>query len=701
MARIPNPVVGRTQPDDTPLALRRSTATAEAFGANVGRSLGNLGKELLKASLALKQQGKTEAQLRVNLEISAFQVNQEELADDYIKQAVPGSPLADEYSEQFVEEVQVHLNSIKDAEARQNAFARYTQLYASMVTKVQMAERKRNVDAANQLLEEQRDVSENVVRNDPSALNKESEHLSDSLQQARDTIGLPAAQKIAKEMLGKLTLSAKKGECDQNPGLCLSELHSGLLLSPGVKILVQAESGSDPEEQNDLGYSGLYQMGAPRMFDLGLYTPGEGENVSERNGKKWSGNKWSGRLNIPGHPNVKTIDDYLASEEAQHTSYIIHNEKIRKEIVANNFDRFIGEHVRGTFITEQSLRNMIHFGGVGGTRAFLNGTGNARDRNGRSMQDYAMLGSEGPVNAIGDLNKILTPEQKEQLRLYGEAARDDQISRRDSGTAESARRLKARQDNNYAALLVGITEGKTTKSSLLDALSSGDIRSTDYVKGIVQFDKIESDTSAESSVAAAEDIEMLRVKTIPELYEKYGSSLTNQDMLKNINRLQKVTASGGTLNSDEVGRARDRVTAALARLPGFEGSDDIGQQARYSNALIDFHDAVLEGEDAFEAAEEVIDRYRQGPLTMDDLRPPSGMSRGTDAKNPTELKIRAGSSYRKIVQEYTIRRANEAETRSMEIDWDEYFSDIDTLIENRAARAAAREKAAAKAKKGK
>src|SRR5262249_46821893 len=78
-----------------------------------------------------------------------------------------------------------------------------------------------------------------------------------------------------------------------------------------------SESGGSYSLMGGAGnnYAGKYQFGAPRLTDLGVYTQGADEN--------WSGpranpaNPWTGTFNIPGFPDVHTVQNFLKSPGAQ------------------------------------------------------------------------------------------------------------------------------------------------------------------------------------------------------------------------------------------------------------------------------------------------------------------------------------------------------------------------------------------------
>jgi hypothetical protein len=171
---------------------------------------------------------------------------------------------------------------------------------------------------------------------------------------------------------------------------------AALATSPSEVNLISHESGGNPRLVNKLGFAGTYQFGAPLLTDLGLYTPGAGENVRDRSATgQWSGAKWSGTFNIPGFPQVKTLQDFLNDPQAQKAAFDIHSANMDKEIASNGLDKYIGQTVGGVPITREGLHMMIHLGGVEGAARALASSGavNPADANGTSLLHYAAAGA--------------------------------------------------------------------------------------------------------------------------------------------------------------------------------------------------------------------------------------------------------------------------------------------------------------------
>lgn len=186
-------------------------------------------------------------------------------------------------------------------------------------------------------------------------------------------------------------------------------------------MLIRRESGGVASKVNQLGYSGLYQFGAPRLVDLGLYNPGASENLeSWSKTKKDETGKWSGTFNIPGHPEVKTQADFLKSPAAQKVAYNLHVAKMDREIADNDLQKYEGQTVGGVLITRAGLHAMLHLGGVGGAKAALDSGGQnvARDANGTSVIDYARLGGTVTGESGSEAGRALAGVRQELVNDY-------------------------------------------------------------------------------------------------------------------------------------------------------------------------------------------------------------------------------------------------------------------------------------------
>jgi hypothetical protein len=173
---------------------------------------------------------------------------------------------------------------------------------------------------------------------------------------------------------------------------------TNVALPSGAEIepLLRRESGGHAQLVNQFGYAGLFQFGAPLLADLGLYTAGPMEDLSNwsKTGRDAAG-KWSGLFDIPGFPTVRTLSDFLQSRAAQFAAFSIHRASMEKQIAERGLDGYLNHEIAGTTITRAGLLYMIHLGGAGGTQRVLQtqGRANPKDANGTSLLDYARMGA--------------------------------------------------------------------------------------------------------------------------------------------------------------------------------------------------------------------------------------------------------------------------------------------------------------------
>jgi hypothetical protein len=187
---------------------------------------------------------------------------------------------------------------------------------------------------------------------------------------------------------------------------------ASLSSTPEVGPLLRMESGGQANLVNRFGYAGLFQFGAPLLADLGLYTPGPVEDLSNwsRSGKAAHG-KWSGTFDIPGFPAIRTLSDFLDSRAAQYAAFTFHQAKMDQQIAKRGLDGYLDHKIAGTTITRTGLIYMIHLGGAGGAQRVLQtkGRSNPRDANGTSLLDYARLGATPHVRMAEPSEEVVAP----------------------------------------------------------------------------------------------------------------------------------------------------------------------------------------------------------------------------------------------------------------------------------------------------
>jgi hypothetical protein len=364
-----------------------------ADGSAIGEAAAGLGKQIAHAGEVLYQQDLAAKEFEAERKFQEFKYGEELSLQEQMRAVEPGQAdgFADRWAagykerarglfaglpEQVKPKYDLKLFDTERSLFRNSAnFAREEQKRYSLNT---LEDHKNRLSLSDDLDRSKADYDELIIKNPYlSPIEKDEvrrKHIDDIEEQhAERRIGRGDAVGIIKD----LDVDAPKS---------------------GIRArLMQRESSGKPDAQNKLGYAGLYQFGAPRLADLGIYAPGEGEKVDSKERGGWSGNKWSGTFNIPGYPEVKTIDDFKANPEAQNAAFGRHMELTDAEIEKHGLSKYIGQKVGGVDITEDGLRAMIHLGGVGGAKKALESGGkvNPADDNGTSVLEYAKLGVPG------------------------------------------------------------------------------------------------------------------------------------------------------------------------------------------------------------------------------------------------------------------------------------------------------------------
>jgi hypothetical protein len=301
------------------------------------------------------------------------------------------------------------------------------------------AERKQDLNSARAGMNDALFAMARGLKVDPAALDSIADQLSAAGGQA-DVAKLRAAAARSENLstFGKLPLG------DQVQQFQVGAITSRIKATPLEGALINRESGGNPTAVNRFGFAGLYQFGAPRLAELGIYTPGANENFDNWNSTpRNAGGKWTGTFNIPGFENVKTISDFLGSPEAQKAVYDRHAQFMDASIEGRGLDRFIGKTVAGVEITKPGLQAMIHLAGASGTQRVLESGGkyNPADDNGTTPLDYARLGQ--PTFGPGIDPRTAVGMQKE---------------------------LKSSADSDWAQIAKGLDEGVRPAPQALDTV---------------------------------------------------------------------------------------------------------------------------------------------------------------------------------------------------------------------------------------
>lgn len=303
------------------------------------------------------------------------------------------------------------------------------------------------------VLDQQANEAATALTSDPTQLDSWRANLNDFIDTSAFT---PEAKtKLRASVEQRIEEATLKAVARQNP----------LAVGNFEQRLARKESSGRPGVVNQLGFAGLYQFGAPRMAELGMFTP-EG-SLDGWNQKKGGTEKWSGTFSIPGHPEVKTVQDFLQSPAAQRTAFQVHTQKMDAEIAERGLARFEGQEVGGVPITRQGLYAMIHLGGAQGAENALTGKGNAADANGSTVLDYARLGVGGDIGLVGDERFRNVPADR-KLALVA-----DGVAEYDAEVADAAKQAQIEHNERLNTLLVGLNDGRFGQADIDTAAKEG------------------------------------------------------------------------------------------------------------------------------------------------------------------------------------------------------------------------------------
>jgi len=332
-------------------------------------------------------------------------------------------------------------------------------------------------------------------------------------------------ESFAKQAVEGLRLARARREAQDNPEL-VAAATGGL-----EGALRQRESSNNPRIVNQFGYAGSYQFGAPRLATMGVYTPGANENLEgwSKTGATASG-KWSGTFNIPGFPEVKTLQDFLANPQAQRKAYEIHDQLMDQEIDRNGFRQYVGQTVRGIPITVEGLKAGLHLGGIGGVQKFFSGEDSA-DANGTKVASYIRMGAGvqgAPSRYAGvPLDKL-------------ERAMNDGINERarDESTATALRQAQNKQQID--ALMLAIDRGQAGKTEIEGGRQQGWLDDAATLRAENALDALNKKT---------EDLRVAQTKLST---EGYGWNPLQPDDRKSVNTLSD--------KADELMKPAERMT---------------------------------------------------------------------------------------------------------------------------------------------
>lgn len=672
--KVPIPsTLGQVKPANVPLRYSGLAPSGSAFGGAVAEGLGALGAALNVRAESLTTNRNQENRIKANGDMIAFQLEQDRTLDALSRNKAPFSAIDEGYAVQYYAKADEILKNAPDQDTREYLQNELVNLYGNKQLEAQGLERTRNSDATKFSLQTQLDTAQSILQSDPTQLDEQAEKLTTAFNAAEGVIPIDDLRARIRAALQGVVVSSAEGRIKENPRLMLEELNLGTLKSGGTADLIYRESGGDPSIVNSAGFAGLYQFGAPRLADLGVYTPAKNENLRD-----WEGT-WDGTFNIPGFPNVKTLGDFLATPEAQHEAFKLHEAKMDQEIADNGFDKYVGQTVNGVLITTQGLHNMLHLGGVGGTRKALKGE-TVTDSNGTSVLDYAKMGS-GIVDAAGGINAILTGDQKGQLINLAEATIKQQQAERDKSEDDAWQNLQRQQTLNYTTIQAGVARGEVTEPQLVTAVSRNLISGEQFrtLRDDLRHEQADGG-DPEAALEIRNQIYRGEPVTSDQIMARRDIDVTQRKALLDL--LDESARRGGVLARADVKTELDRLESIVGGNKTAWGSyEDSNAAERVANALQEARDRIYNKPDeARKIVDEVGTRYRPDQRLLTTL-PNIPFWTGPKVGPKKVLQQQVGETSGRIEQAHKDNLLDEVSYLQMLKDLERYSDAIDAMTE--------------------
>ncbi len=473
------------------------------------------------------------------------------------------------------------------------------------------------------------------AREDVSPLSRAWEELSKAMGEFWDAIG-PAVvgagavllnwlASLARGMTGVIrAINQLRRMPSTNAGpVSLDEVGSAYegLRNPSFgRALAQTESGGTPGAVNAQGYLGLYQFGAARLADLGVYRPAPGENLR--------GNAFGGSFAIPGFAGVQTREDFLANAQAQEEVFRRHVERLDAVIDALGVlgtDLTIG----GVRVNREGLRAVGHLGGEEGLARFVASRGehNPGDANGTRLMDYFRAFSVQADRVEVDGDRVTVPGGGP-----APGASSSQVIEvgRPGGDMDRALRIARGSENVVAPDLGRVTNLESVQRAieLLERMRevSSDPRLTDVLDSGLQRLRATAETlrdpieryieeirrSAAVAEQAGEPHQRLteRMQAFDEAMRQQGVVVSTADRMRVMVEVIKELNAGFAGVTREVERqiaSTQTMTAAYQR-----GDEAVARATERERAIAEVRRAGVQGAEAQAVAVDALaEKYRQ------------------------------------------------------------------------------------------
>lgn len=288
-----------------------------------------------------------------------------------------------------------------------------------------------------------------------------------------------------------------------------------------------------------------------------------------------------------------------------------------------DFNETLQQRVEAGFITQPQANQLKRDAELRATQENLVGTVRSLVSGGNTLKALDFLErseSKVPVGMSVEEHNDLTAAMASEINAG--------INLNNKQMNVEKKRLEQNQKNNYSDLSISITEGSASTTDVVRNLRNGNITEAQFDKlintinrrgqGVDNFHLI-NNIRAEMQEGNDPDT----IKDI--IISNSGTNLTEATASSLIGEVTEMANKESILNTSPVKRARDFIVPSI-RITGIAGALDPDAERRLAESIRDFDTRVLEGEDPWQVADELVgkDALERAPQpkfgTKDDLK---------------------------------------------------------------------------------
>lgn len=250
-------------------------------------------------------------------------------------------------------------------------------------------------------------------------------------------------------------------------------------------------------------------------------------------------------------------------------------------------------------------------------------------------------------------DELFTPDER-QTMLDGALRLVDQRTAAEQKVADEKREAKSSE------LRIGITRGTVGEQQLTQALENREINNS-------QFDTLWRFANSEESGI---NDDALAVSLRKRIYDgdldmnglmEYRNRLTNESMESLMSLTDQMARRDTILDRADISRERKRVDQIIGGVRGPLAILDGGASERVANAMDDFDQRVLKGENPRTVADETIERFRRDPVSLTSLPKPKMWAGRVEMRPKAELEAQVADAQRRTQAEFDAMRMSEDE----------------------------------------